>query len=323
MFLLFVWATARIGQEVEPRSPERFFAGILQLQTEGRYAEADARLKDALDDPAHQGASNQFVAFATALRGWNMSQLGKYTKAEQLFLYSIRILERSQGRDNAGLLFPMVNLLDVYLLTDQRAKAERMLDRALPLSEAAGERLARLRLLGTRARLFDARGRHSEAVSQFKETLRLAMDHPGLPPAEMATLLNNFGFALLNAGDLQQARQRLEGALAIWRDLLGSAHPVSAKTIKNLAAVYGRLDRPAEAERLYVQALEGAAGALGSDSLLVGEILSDYASLLRRMNRKSEASRIEKQAQAILARRVSDDPRRLLVDWPELQSKPR
>jgi tetratricopeptide (TPR) repeat protein len=91
-----------------------------------------------------------------------------------------------------------------------------------------------------------------------------------------------------------------------------------ARTLTNLAALYCSKGRHAEAEPLFHRALSIAENALGPQNPLVGRVLADYAVLLRKTKRKTEARQLELRAKAIREMHSADRIGEYTVDLSDL-----
>ncbi|MBT9584531.1 tetratricopeptide repeat protein [bacterium] len=76
------------------------------------------------------------------------------------------------------------------------------------------------------------------------------------PDLHLARALNNLACALSQQGRLADSVALQEQALALSRDLLGEDHEVVAGGLLNLASDYGKMKRFAEAEALFLAALQ-------------------------------------------------------------------
>lgn len=101
--------------------------------------------------------------------------------------------------------------------------------------------------------------------------------------------------------DFKNADSSLEKALAIQVRELGPTHQDVATTTNQLGvAAEGEKDYP-RAEAYYKQALAIRTSVLGPSNVAVSQTLSDYARLLKAMNRLAESQKIELRANAIRA----------------------
>ena len=75
---------------------------------------------------------------------------------------------------------------------------------------------------------------------------------------------------------------------------LGDAHPETAQSLNNLAALYRSRGQYGEAEPLYARALAINEQQLGPEHPYTQIVRSNYASFLRDMGKTEEAQKVEK-----------------------------
>ena len=75
-----------------------------------------------------------------------------------------------------------------------------------------------------------------------------------------------------------------------------------------MALLYDAQDNYAEAEPLYRRALAILEKALGPEHPNVAQVLENYAELLRKTNRKTEAAKMEARAKAIRDKHAAQNP---------------
>jgi tetratricopeptide (TPR) repeat protein len=88
-------------------------------------------------------------------------------------------------------------------------------------------------------------------------------------------------------------------ALAIFDKALGPEHPFASTSLNNLAELYRKQNRYAEAEPLLERSLAIAEKTLGPEHPTVGIVLNDLAELYRAQGRNVEAEPLKKRALAI------------------------
>ncbi len=81
-----------------------------------------------------------------------------------------------------------------------------------------------------------------------------------------------------------------------------------AASLNNLALLYAAQGRYAEAEPLYKRALAISEKALGPDHPNVATSLENYAAVLRKTGRTSEAANIEARAKTIRVKHAERNP---------------
>jgi tetratricopeptide (TPR) repeat protein len=148
--------------------------------------------------------------------------------------------------------------------------------------------------------LYGALRKYSSARQTLIEALGLVRrGHP-----YTAVILNELARLHLmkaNAEDYRQAEEYLEKALSIQEEALSPDHLARATTCVNFADLYSASDAYIKAEDWYLQALGIQERALGRVHIELVRTLEGYARLLHKMERHSEASDLEKRAQAIAA----------------------
>jgi len=82
---------------------------------------------------------------------------------------------------------------------------------------------------------------------------------------------------------------------------LGPDHPDTSHSLNNLAALYEAQGMYVEAESLYKRAIAIIEKALGYKHPDLLMVLTNYADLLRKMNRGDEAARLEARVAEIRA----------------------
>jgi tetratricopeptide (TPR) repeat protein len=222
---------------------------------------------------------------------------GRYAEAESRQKEALQYWLQVVPRVNMALAH--ANLAGVYLAQGRLADAERELAIARraeeedPPLDAAGRAWIRTRA----ARLHLLSGRFKEAVAEQQGALAtLAQTEDG---ASQATILNDLAVMQAGATDWAAARRSFERALeaggpaldVIWR----------GRITGNLALACLRQGDMTEAERHYLRALRLLEQSLGADHLHVGMLLAEYAQVLRKTSRKSEAKAVEQRGRAIVS----------------------
>jgi hypothetical protein len=72
------------------------------------------------------------------------------------------------------------------------------------------------------------------------------------------------------------------------------------RALDNAALICVRLQRPSEAEPFYNRALVTAKEVFGPDHPFSGQIMLGYSAVLRRLQRKTEAEALTREAHAVL-----------------------
>ncbi len=120
--------------------------------------------------------------------------------------------------------------------------------------------------------------------------LRHVVDEVGQEPNEQAALLcNELGYHLNSVGDLAGARPYFERALAIFKEVLGHAHPDTASSLSNLGVLLCAMGNPVDARPHFEQALEICKETPGLNHPITATILNNLGGLLKAMGHLAEA----------------------------------
>jgi hypothetical protein len=90
-------------------------------------------------------------------------------------------------------------------------------------------------------------------------------------------------------------------------------------TLSNLGTTYYFDGRYKDAEPIFLRALKVGEQSLGPAHPDVVTTLADYAALLRKLNRKKEAHKLEARVRGLRATAARDNPTSLEVDWRSLR----
>jgi tetratricopeptide (TPR) repeat protein len=164
-----------------------------------------------------------------------------------------RIAFVEAARPHAGDLDPEERLelhnLRAEILRDLQRAPEAIAEARLSLAEAEAthgpDHAATARALNLLGILLNETGAHAEAREILERAL--AIQGRGERDANLGSILANLGMVHQNLGQLEPARDHLERALALHREMFGDIHPAVAADLGNLATVERELGEPAKA----------------------------------------------------------------------------
>jgi tetratricopeptide (TPR) repeat protein len=164
-----------------------------------------------------------------------------------------RIAFVEAARPHAGDLNPEERLelhnLRAEILRDLQRAPEAIAEARLSLAEAEAthgpDHAATARALNLLGILLNETGAHAEAREILERAL--AIQGRGERDANLGSILANLGMVHRNLGQLEPARDHLERALALHREMFGDIHPAVAADLGNLATVERELGEPAKA----------------------------------------------------------------------------
>ena len=189
--------------------------------------------------------------------------LGKYAEAEALYQRVLRIDEKTLGPEHPSVALDLHNL----------------------------------------AILYDRQGKYGEAEPLYKRALAIQEKNLGSENPDVALTLNRLAQLYVTQERYVEAEPLVTRALAISERALGLDHPNVATGLHTLAMLYSAQGQYAEAEPLYRRTLTIQEKVLGREHPLLAALLEDYATLLRKINRETEAAEMDVRAKAIRARR--------------------
>lgn len=141
-----------------------------------------------------------------------------------------------------------------------------------------------------------------EAIREARLEVELVRQLTGGDAAQLADCLTRLADLLCRCRMYLEMEPILQEALFIREKRFGLHHHMVATSLKNLARLYyfeGYYDR---ALPLFERALLIRRRVFGENNIRVADVLEQYAKLLRKMQRENEASKCEKEAQAIRSR---------------------
>lgn len=258
----------------------------------GRREEAEQLLLRAIEirertlGPEHHIVVSPLDNLANLYR-----ELGRYEDAIALHERGLGILEKTLTPNHPRLATKLNNLATAYKALDRYEEAEPLLLRALTIrEETLGPEHPRVSTtLNTLGTLYLGFGRLDEAEQFLLRSLaiREAASGPDDPRAGVNKF--NLGEVYLQRGELDAAEKLTLEALAIWSRKLNADHIYRCYGDWQLANVYREQGRYQEAEVIYAGAYGRLVDMRGKDDPEVRELVDDYATLLRALNRNAEA----------------------------------
>jgi tetratricopeptide (TPR) repeat protein len=129
-------------------------------------------------------------------------------------------------------------------------------------------------------RVLERAGMYAKCLKLHETCLNIRRVELGERHPEVATAINNIGFAHYLGGEYGEAERVLLDAIAMRRELLGGEHPQLATSINNLALVYMAEGDKEEAEALLQQALVIREAAFGGSHEKVAATLNMLGRLM-------------------------------------------
>jgi tetratricopeptide (TPR) repeat protein len=171
------------------------------------------------------------------------SRQGRPARAQQFFYRALAIRERVLGPDHFDVLETINGLAELYKIKKLYLKAETLWMRALDINERVQGRTHYMAVifLSNLASLHFAKGDHALARATLKRAIETTEQDLDLGPLERAGTLIRLGVAYAEQGIDQEAAHLLIRSLAILKQSIGEANPVTQTAYCKLAMIYLRL----------------------------------------------------------------------------------
>jgi tetratricopeptide (TPR) repeat protein len=239
----------------------------LALRAQGRYADAEGVLLDALQ-LAERSFGSEHPAFIEPANGLAVlyKYMARFEEAEALYRRALAIVERGGGSDHeAATLWHNLGGLDHargrYALAEPAARRAVEL-RTQVLGPDHPAVAADAAALGA---ILDALGRTDEAEALFRRAIDTFSTLLGPRHYEVAVNANNLAALYYRKGDYAGARGLWEQALAVKQELFGQTHPEIASTLVNLGVLSAACGEKGNARSLFERALNMLGPDVGSE----------------------------------------------------------
>ena len=233
----------------------------------------------ALRRKAH-GDANLDVAHSLNNLGIAQFDAGRPAEAEALYAEAIDIKRRLIGSDHYSYAITLNNLATLYLKTNRRAEAVPLLLEVISVwrhcPEAADDGL--MRVVQTLAESYVRMERHADAIPLYEELLTNQRRKLGDRHDDVLMLYNNLGMMYYLTDRYAEAEPHLRRSVELLR---GSTrpHPMLAPALKNLAALYRKLDDATSAAAVYRELLAVQQATLQPDDLDVARTKQKLAEI--------------------------------------------
>jgi len=331
----------------------------VQRYAEGRWREAELLYQAALSlTPSSEFLRTASISSNLAAL---YKAEARYAEAEDLYERALRLRQQSPRTPPGEVAASLNNLAEILRLERRYDDAIPHFERALTIFDRLGDQGEIGLVLNNLAEVYRVYRLDGEAERLLREAVTLMEKSFGPEHVRTAVTLANLAHVLEERNNLAGSERLQMQALQIFRKCSGQHDGDIATSLSHLGRVYLRQKRFAEAEQLQLQALRLIGPAetltraailhnlgnareangrladalntleqsrsirerlLGSNHPVIAPLLADYARLLRRMKRKSEAIAIEAQARALTEQERLPRLSSLVVSVETLKSWP-
>jgi serine/threonine-protein kinase len=291
-----------LESSLPPRSPERTrlasIAGKVLLQ-QGRLEEALVNARLALEETERRfGAEHPETARQLLDLGDILGNLSRFEEAESTLRRAVSIFERSPSVSRLETSLARRTLAEVLERLDKNAEAETLYTSALTEQRAAlGAKHPEIaQTLIKVGFLLEETHRCPEAEKALREA------HAILAPIghyDAASALRYLGFCFVRQERYEEAIEVFSQAERVYREKLGSDHPMVWAAVLSRAQAQAKLGQPAQAEAALRRVLERFSVLHGPDSDEIRAPLKSLGELLRITGRPDEALALHRRARAI------------------------
>jgi tetratricopeptide (TPR) repeat protein len=271
----------------------------------GDFAGAEKLMRKVLELREHYSAPhNQELAIELNNLAAVLHSMARDSEADPLLRRALTIMEQPVSEGDQKTRAAILNSLGLTLLSlGEKARAEPVLRRAVGLFQSSGDAgsLDAARALNNLAVLHRATHEYATAEAELKQALpmyqqQLGADHPQLIP-----LLGNLFSVLAEQKRYAEGEPYLRRAMEIADRNRGEISPGSVLLLRvDLAALESNRGNYADAAKILQSVIPEQERLLGPAHPQLALTLENYAGVLRHLNQKAEAKRINSRANAIL-----------------------
>ena len=240
---------------------------------------------------------------------------GKRRESLDLHWEALEIEKQTLAKSDRQTVLGLSALGSVQQTMRQHEEAEAVFRQALDLQSEAhpGDRPITAVLLRHLSEVLLRQERPEEALKPALQAVEMGRRLWSEPHVDQASALNSLANVRRSLGQLDTAHHLYLESLDAARQALDSRHPRFVGTLVNVAfLLHQDLDRPGEAESLYLEALEtyrSTVGVENPDHPNLGFVLMGYGDVLNALGRPAEAEVFLQQALALWQRRDQGEAR--------------
>jgi tetratricopeptide (TPR) repeat protein len=238
---------------------------------------------------------------------------GRHAEAEQYFQAALKQSELFDPKDGR-VADSQDNLADVYMATQEYARAVPLRQRALKLREdtlgpESGDLVPSLDRLG---RTYFYNNEFEKAVEPLRRALAIQEKLYGPDDPRVAIRLEQLGGTYLNQKRYKEAEETFSRVVAIREKSLPANDPSLASAYTNLGAVYSAQGRPADAEGWYRKSISVLEHGVAQD-VTIASNLRELANALVQQQKVTDALPVFQRAITLFEKTNGPESPRLVA----------
>jgi tetratricopeptide (TPR) repeat protein len=247
-------------------------------------------------DPEHPLLATHRSKLAIALY-----TAGQLDEALEVSRDSLQVIEKIYAPDHPHVAYQLYVYGGLNRVAERFEEAETALARSAEIYTVAERKdnpwLSRA--LGELAQVQVGLGKHDAAEESARRALAATRAKGNANPIDIAETELSTAAVLQATGTLDEALSLAEKARSTFEEQLG-ADSISVALAKDLLGdIHAKMGQPGVAERLYRQALAGAAAVIGDDNPALALVIDDLVLVLRAQGREAEAADFEQRARTL------------------------
>jgi serine/threonine protein kinase len=231
-----------------------------------------------------------------------------YPRAEPLLASAAETSARVNGKEGSNTLVFLNSLAAVQFLQGKYAEAEpnylRVLEGFRHLYGSGHP--STLVAMANLAELYQARGKYDDALTLYEQAMAGWRKEAGIEQPGALFAMTALGSLYTEMDKYNQAQAILHEALEVCRRAYSEQHPKALSAVYFLAVLNQRRGQPAEADKLYLRALDGRRAVLGQGHADVGQTLAALGQLRLEQQKYAEAEVSLREAKAVLDKAEPD-----------------
>lgn len=229
----------------------------LNLLSRGEDREARRLLESALALQTDHHVDELEIAKTESALGQVAYNLRELSECERLWKKVLAVWARHLGPNAEEVAQTFVDLGWLWLASGELASAERDFQRALEIAQRGSFSRREAASLRGLAIVRHEQGRYVEAASLLERSREVLIEAVGEQHPSLAAHMSDLAHMLTHSSEYERAEHLACRALEIASDVNGFGDPLAQKIIKNLADIYRKQGKEAEAEALAARSAAG------------------------------------------------------------------